>query len=71
MPSRRKPQSTADAIRARYFREPWFVTVGSEDRGDGIVLYVRAGCPFTTHRDCEGRQVRVVRSVVRPRGSAA
>jgi len=71
MPARRKPKTTAEALAARYRNENWFVTVGSEDRGDGIVLYVRAGCPFTSHRPCEGRPVRVVRSVVRPRGSAA
>ena len=58
-------RSTTEALATRYRREPWFVTVGNEDRGGGLVLYVRSGCPFTTHRDCQGHKVRVVRSVVR------
>jgi hypothetical protein len=70
-PHRRRPQPSAEALIAKYRNEPWFVTVGLEDRGNGLVLYVRSGCQFKTHRDCEGHPVRVVKSVVRRPGSAA
>lgn len=70
-PGRKSYRSTSEALRCRYARESWYVSVGAEDRGDGLVLYVRSGCPFRTHRPIEGRGVRVVVSAVRRPGSAA
>jgi hypothetical protein len=71
-PHRRRPQSSAEALAARFRSEPWFITTGHEERSGDLVLYVRRSCPFRTCRPCEGRNVRVVVSQVRvPKGSAA
>ncbi len=45
---------------ARYRNEPWFLRTEEDATNQrGIVLVVREGCPFTTHRPVLDYSVRV------------
>lgn len=65
---RKKIESAAGALSARYRNEPWFISTAIGTNAEEVHLLVRPSCPIKTHRDVEGYKVHVIVShVVRPR----